>query len=229
MPTKTLSIFSFLLLMLMFSSSALSMKPALRNTILLSNALSIIGGVGLFSMATIDVIQDKSNRTDLFEVEKQVAATSLLLFGVGAALSLIACELSEPKLVNRMDQVAIAFTSFGFALVSAGVWSGNSNAVVAGSVTVSSFFASRALLLPLVIQQNPQNFRPSDRILLAVLTIIGNAGGLLVTWSGFEVALYKRQLLEAGFLVLGILNPLVFAGLTINLFRSPKGNYPAQV
>jgi hypothetical protein len=205
----------------LFSVQSIAVRPVVRNVVLLSNALSILGGIGLFSAATIDIVNDQNNSTELGEVHKQVAATSLFIFGVGAALEIVSAELSQPKLINRVDEFAIGMTSLGFSLVSAGIWSNNTNAMLAGSVTVSSGFFSRALLLPLLIEKNPANFRMSDKILLGALTIFGNIGGLLMTWSNFETSPYRRQILQAGSYVLGIINPTVFTGLTINLLRSP--------
>jgi len=223
--SKRAGIFVFIL-SAVFSSHSIAITPAARNIALLSNAMSFIGGALFFSAATLDVIDQTNNSTQYDAVHKHLGASALLSFGIGAALEIVSVELGKPQLVNRMDEIAIGMTSLGFILVSSGIWSGNTNAMLVGSVTVSSFFASRALLLPLLISSSPNSYRPSDKVLLGALTIFGNIGGLFLTWSNFETSPYRRQILQAGQYVLGIINPVVFTGLTISLLRKPHDGAP---
>lgn len=210
----------FALVFCSFSQQSFSLEPSYRSTTVVANALSVAGGLGLFAAATMNVVAEKTNTTDLDHAFQQVGATSMLCFAVGTFVGILAAEKNQPQLLERMDELASAFIAFGFSLNAAGIWTSNLNAIIAGSVTVSSFFASRALLLPLIIQKHPNSFRPSDRVLLFALTVFGNAGGLLLTWSNFEPSPYRRQLLQAGFYVLGVVLPVTFTGLTINLFRA---------
>jgi len=149
-----------------------------------------------------------------------VEAVSLLSLGISEALFIVSTEMGGAKLVNRIDEVATGMTSIGFILLAAGVWSSSMNTIFVGSILVGSFFVSRALLLPLVIKAHRASFKTSDIALLGSLTLFGNIAGFMLTWGTFDTAPYSRHLLQAGNILLGLLNPIVFSGLTINLVRN---------
>jgi hypothetical protein len=206
----------------LFVPSSSAYQPSVRSVIATANAMSILGGLGLFTAATLDIIREQTNGTALNEPHTQVAATAMTLYAVGTVISIIASEMSNPQTLERVDELATAMTAVGFSLTGAGLWTSNTNALLAGSVTLSTFFAARGLLLPLIIEKHQTSFRPSDKYLLTALTFFGNGGGLLVVWSNLETLDYRRQILQAGLYVLGIINTIVFTGLTFNLYRLPK-------
>lgn len=210
----------FLLTTFLFSPSGASARtPALKAVITVSNGLFILGGLGVLAAASLDTFAQQSNTTHLSEAYFHIASGSLVSFSVGTVLTLVAAEMNKPELLERLDQIATGFTGFGFALIAGGIWRLDENAIKAGTFFLASFFASRALLLPLIIKKNEEFLKPSDKILLWTITGFGNIGGALLTWATFETAYYRRELLQAGLYILGITIPVTMTGLTINLWR----------
>jgi hypothetical protein len=212
------------LLIILIALSAIpaaALTTASKVAMVVANGLFIAGGLGVFAGVTMDVVDQQNNSTRLQNAYYQVAASSLVAFSAGSVASVVASELRSPQLLERMDEIATGMTAIGFASIATGVWSRNTNAMKAGTVFLVSFYSGRALLLPLIMQKNAAFLRPSDKILLSVLTGLGNTGGVLLAWATFETQGYRRQILQAGLYILGIVVPVTLTGLTINLFRAP--------
>lgn len=205
---------------MLVSSPCLGLSSANIMVVLLSNGLSILGGLGLLTSAAIDIAQQQTNSTTLTVAHSNVEAASLLTLGISEALFIVSTEMGGAKLINRIDEVATGMTSVGFILLAAGIWSNTMTTIFVGSILVGSFFVSRALLLPLVIKAHRASFKTSDIALLGGLTIFGNIAGFMLTWATFDTAPYSRHLSQTGNILLGLVNPIVFMGLTINLLRN---------
>lgn len=205
--------------LLLFAPEASARTPAVKVAMTAANGLFILGGLGLLAAAGMDTYAQQSNTTHLIETYFHIASGSLVTFGAGTVMALVAAEMNKPELLERLDEIATGFTGFGFALIAGGIWRLDQNAIKAGTFFLTSFFASRALLLPLIIQKHEEFLKPSDKILLWTLTGFGNMGGALLTWATFETASYRRELLQAGLYILGITIPVTMTGLTINVWR----------
>lgn len=205
---------------MLVSSPCLALSSANIMVILGSNALSFLGGLGLLTSASLDIAQQQTNSSSLSIAHSNVEAVSLLCLGISEALFIVSTEMGGAKLINRIDEVATGMTSVGFILLAAGIWSNTMTTIFVGSILVGSFFVSRALLLPLVIKAHRASFKTSDIVLLGALTIFGNIAGFMLTWGTFDTAPYARHLSQTGNILLGLLNPIVFTGLTINLLRN---------
>jgi hypothetical protein len=219
--TKKIQIATLLLSMsLFFACPSEALKPpSVRSVIAVSNFMAIVAAMLMISSATMDVVEVYTNNTALIEPRTQVGAVSMVLYAAGNAVSIVGTAMGKPKLVDQLDAGATFGTAVGFVLTAAGLWSSNANALLAGSVELSAFFLVRAFLLPLILKKHPTSFRPSDKYHLFALTVLGNIGGLFITWSNFERSEYHRQILQTGLFLLGIVNTVAISCLTINLYR----------
>jgi hypothetical protein len=183
------------------------------------NGVFVVGGLGVFAAAVINSVIVSSNSTALQPVYNHVAGSSLTLFVVGSALSIVASELNHPELLERIDEFTSGMTGLAFGLVAVAIWTSNFDLGKTGVLLLYPFFIAKACHLPLLIKKNAAILRPSDKVLLVLLTVIGNGGGALLAASVFTTASYASALHQAGLYALGIVIPITLTGITINLLR----------